>query len=193
MNILKSITILTVGSALLLAAPQNKKNDEMKSVIKEGKKSSKILLKTLQSNLVKNMKQGGPMQALEFCSNEAYNLTQTVNTKLPQGVTIKRVSLKYRNPVNKPENDEAKVLEALHSLKESNVVLPKYFVEKIDDKNYKYYKPLVINKQACLKCHGDIQDQKLKTAIENRYPLDKATGYKMGDLRGAIVVTITKK
>jgi hypothetical protein len=68
--------------------------------------------------------------------------------------------------------------------------LPAYIVEKEGD-SYKYYKPLVIKKEVCLKCHGDISANKeLSEYMSKTYPKDKATGYKMNDLRGAIVVEI---
>jgi len=140
----------------------------------------------------KNMKAGGPMKALDFCSQEAYNLTEKVNKQLPKGVHVKRISMKFRNPANQAAADETVILEALQKLKSANVILPKQIVQKVDGNTYKYYKPLVINKKVCLKCHGDITDVELRRAIEERYPIDKATHYKMGDLRGAIVVTIKK-
>ncbi|MEO1938116.1 MAG: DUF3365 domain-containing protein [Sulfurimonas sp.] len=191
-SILKSFAIVSISASILLAAPVQKQNKELQEVIQTGKESSKLLLKTLGKNMKAHMKKGGPLDALNFCSNEAYSLTESVNKKLPQGVHVKRVSLKYRSPANQPKADEAKVLQAMESLKDANVVLPKHFVEKVDEKVYKFYKPLVINKGVCLKCHGDVQNKKLKSTIEKRYPNDKATGYKMGDLRGAIVVTIDK-
>ncbi|WP_457747351.1 Tll0287-like domain-containing protein [Sulfurimonas sp.] len=192
MKILKSIALMSIATALLLAAPQGKKDAEFKGIIQMGKKSSKLLLKTLGTNMKKNMKDGGVMKALDFCSQEAYTLTEQVNKKLPKGVRVKRISSQYRNPANKPEGNEAKVLEALKTLQDANVILPRQIVEKIDTHTYKYYKPLVIKKKVCLKCHGNIQDVELRRAIEERYPIDKATHYKMGDLRGAVVVTIKK-
>jgi len=43
----------------------------------------------------------------------------------------------------------------------------------------------------CLKCHGDISKNKeLSDFMHEYYPEDKAVGYKMGDLRGAILVEI---
>jgi hypothetical protein len=192
MKIVQSLTLITLSSALLFAAPQNKQNNELNNIIKTGKSSSKLLLKTLGSNMKKNMKAGGPMKALDFCSQEAYTLTEKVNQKLPNGIKVKRISLKYRNPANKPQEDEMAVLEALQNLKKADVILPKQIVEKVDASTYKYYKPLIINKKVCLKCHGKITNQDLKRAIKEKYPTDKATHYKMGDLRGAVVVTIKK-
>jgi len=201
MKILQSIALISMSVSFLLASPQGMQgqkkgkgnnNPEIQEIKQTAKASSKLLLKTLGSNMKKNMKAGGPMQALDFCSKEAYTLTEKVNKELPQGVSIKRITLKERNPANLAENDEAVILEALAKLKSANVILPKMVIEKVDAHTYKVYKPLVINKQVCLKCHGDIQNNKLKAEIEKRYPADKATHYKMGDLRGAIVTTIKK-
>ncbi|WP_457744774.1 Tll0287-like domain-containing protein [Sulfurimonas sp.] len=192
MNIVKPLVLIALSSSLLLAAPQAKKNAELQNIKKIGKSSSMLLLKTLGSKMKKNMKAGGPMQALDFCSQEAYVLTEDVNKKLPNGIRVKRISSKYRNPANKPEADEQAILNALQELKNSNVILPKQIVEKVNATTYKYYKPLIINKAVCLKCHGNITNTDLKRAISKRYPIDKAMHYKMGDLRGAVVVTIKK-
>ncbi|MBL1244137.1 MAG: DUF3365 domain-containing protein [Sulfurimonas sp.] len=190
MNIFKTLTLVTLGSSLLLAVSP-KEVDHLESIVKIGNKSSTLLIKTLAQNMQKKMKSGGTLHALDFCSNQAYSLTQEVNQKL-RGVSVKRVSVKYRSPDNIPSQKERAILESLQSLKNSNVILPKYVIQKVDTNTYKYYKPLIINKKACLKCHGDIKNVALKHEIANRYPLDSATGYKMGDLRGAIIVTIEK-
>jgi hypothetical protein len=194
MHILKSITLLGLSATLLLATSQQntKHTKSQKTVIQIGQQSTKLLLKTLGSNMKKKMKAGGPMKALDFCSTEAYTLTEKVNTELPNGVSIKRISTKFRNPINKPETNELKVLESLETLQKEHVALPKHLVQQVSKNVYKYYKPLVIKKQVCLKCHGDITNQKIKQAIAKKYPLDNAQHYKMGDLRGAVVVTIDK-
>ena len=54
-----------------------------------------------------------------------------------------------------------------------------------------FYKPIVINNEACLKCHGNVEGD-LAKVIKATYPEDRATGYKMGDLRGMIAVTIER-
>lgn len=190
MHLFPSLLLISLSTVLLLGAPQNKQDKALNAVIATGQYSAKLLLKTLGSNMKKKMKAGGPMKALDFCSQEAYNLTEDVNQKLPNGIRVKRISLKYRNPANKPETDEEVVLESLQKLKSANVMMPKQLVQKVNATTFKYYKPLLINKKVCLKCHGNIKDTDLKRAIAQRYPIDKATHYKMGDLRGAVVVTI---
>ena len=183
------ITLL-VSTALLATSP---KQDEIDDVTAIGKKASSDLVKKLGGNLKKHLKAGGPMDAFDFCSNNAYALTQEVDKAFGKNVMIKRVSLKYRNPANKPLADEKPVLQALHLMNQNGIVLPKEVVQDKGNGVYKYYKPLVINKKACLHCHGDINKNKtLFAAIKNIYPSDRATGFKMHDMRGAIVVEIHK-
>jgi hypothetical protein len=176
---------------MLLAEPTPEVRTELQNVVEIGESSSNLLMQTLGKNLKEHMEKGDVMGALKFCSDEAYSLTTQTNTKLTQGAVVKRISLKYRNPANAPKENEVKILESLESLKALNVVVPEYLVEKVDTKTYKYYKPLVIT-EACLKCHGDIsKDIDLKREVAKVYPLDQAVDYKLGDLRGAVVVTIT--
>lgn len=186
MKIIHSITLLTLSSFALLA----NETEHLQDVTKKGQESTQLLMQTLGKNMKMHMKQGGPMDALNFCSQEAYSLTESVNTKLPEGVSVKRVSLLTRNPANQPTKDEQIVLNKLQTLQTEGKLLPKEMIEKVDKDTYKYYKPLVIDNPVCLKCHGDVQDEKLKKEIELRYPADKAMGYKMGDIRGAVVTTI---
>ena len=192
MNILKHFTYISLCTSLLLAAPVNKKEAELASAIELGNKGSKLLLQTLGKNMKKSMGKGGVMKALDFCSNEAYSLTEKVNQQLPNGVRVQRISAKYRSPANKPTQKELAVLKSFETMKELNIILPKYVMEQVDTHTYKYYKPLLINKKVCLKCHGVIKDIDLKREIAGKYPLDTALGYKMGDLRGAVIVTIQK-
>lgn len=187
------LTLITLFSLSLMANPYESNKEELDSVIKTGQKVSTTLLQTLGKNLKKQMKAGGPIAAAEFCTTKAYVLTTEVDDKYGKDVQVKRVSLKERNPANQAEGAEKQILQSLENLQKNGVVLPEYLVERVNKETYRYYKPLMINKQVCLKCHGDIgKNQKLSQFLENTYPHDNATGYKMGDLRGAVVVTIKK-
>ncbi len=193
MKILSIVSTLILGGTLLYADAPKTEDANLASVINSGKMATKTLLETLQKNMQEHMKKGGVMEALNFCSTEAYALTDKVNSELPKGITTKRVSIKYRNPVNEPQDDELKVLNSFAEIETAKKALPEYVVEKVDEHTYKFYKPLTINNQVCLKCHGDISgDKVLEKAINERYPTDKAVNYKMDDLRGAVVVMIKK-
>ena len=189
----KSLIAATLFATALLAGPDATTQQTIDEVTAVGQKASAELLKTLGGNLKKHLEAGGAMDAFAFCSTNAYALTQKVDESFGKDVSVKRVSIKYRNPANKPQEDEAAVLHALHLMNQNGVVLPEGFVENAGNGVYKYYKPLVIDKKACLVCHGDVnKDKKLAAAIREIYPSDRATGYKMNDLRGAVVVTVKK-
>ena len=190
---MKKTLLLTLTTLTLLANPYESNKEELDSVIKTGKEVSSTLLKTLGKNMKKEMKAGGPMAALSFCTSEAYTLTASVDKKFGDDISVKRISLKERNPINQAQGKERAILTAMDSMQKNGVLLPEYFVERVNKDTYKYYRPLSINKQVCLKCHGDIsKNQALSDYMHKTYPNDKATGYKLGDLRGAVVVTIKK-
>ncbi|MBN2894303.1 MAG: DUF3365 domain-containing protein [Campylobacterales bacterium] len=192
MRFFRHIVLTSLSASLLLANPYESKEEEIKSVIATGQKASSALLGELGGNLKKELEKGGALGAAKFCSHSAFELTQSVAAKQGQGVQIKRVSLKNRNAANAPLKDEAIVLESLEKLHVEGVMLPEYLVKQVDADTYKFYKPMLINKEVCLKCHGVVTDAALKAELHSTYPTDKAMGYKSGDLRGAVVVTIKK-
>jgi len=188
---MKKIILSTVAvamSATLLSATTNKelKQEAKNAIMKMGK--------TLKMHMKQNMKAGGPTQAAAFCSNEARGIAKKVNAGYEKGTSVKRISLKYRNPADKPTADEAKVLQELHTTFDANKTVPKMFVKEVSKNHYKVYKPIFINKGVCLTCHGmdDVRDDNAYKLIQAKYPDDKAVGYKNGDLRGAFVVDIVK-
>ncbi len=154
-------------------------------------KVAKDLLKTLGSNLKRELKTNGAVSALKFCNLNALKLTKKVSDKYGKSIDVKRVSLKNRNPSNYPVGEELGILLTMQSHFKKGEK-PKDIVHDKGDV-IKVYKPVVISKGVCLVCHGDIaKNKKLYSEIKKLYPHDKAFGYKMGDLRGAIVVTIKK-
>ncbi len=162
-----------------------------KHVIDTGENAANELIKNLGSRLKHEIKANGILSAVRFCNINALTLTEEVNLHQHEGTTIKRISLKERNPANTPSEDEAKALRKMQALLDSKKLQGHYLEE--NEKSYKYYKPLIINKGVCLKCHGDIsKNADLAKLIKESYPEDKATGYTMGDLRGAILVEIKK-
>ncbi len=180
--------------AILLAATllNATTNEEIK---REAKYAIAKLQTTLQTQLKANLKKGGPLQAANFCARKAQAITHEINVSFAKETTVHRTSLNYRNSENSPKSDEREVLEAMQKDFDAGKALPNLIVKKIYDDTYKVYQPIYINKGVCLKCHGDIStlDKNAYSVIKENYPNDKATGYKMGDLRGAFVVKIVER
>ncbi|WP_296622341.1 DUF3365 domain-containing protein [Marivirga sp.] len=137
--------------------------------------------------------EGGYEAAAEFCSMNAYPLTDSLAKEYK--VFLKRVSNKYRNPNNASSDLEKQVLEAY-----------KYSVEHGDDiganvqfirpgDTILYNKPIRIPSELCLNCHGSPSQisEEVHSILKEEYPNDKATGYKVGDLRGMWSLKFLKK
>lgn len=167
---------------------------DKKKIIEIGEMTSKKLLMTLKGELVKTLK-SDPSKAIDVCSQKAIPLTKKVEEEVDHGIKIKRTSFKYRNPSNAPDVYEKEALKYFEeSLKEKGT-LPKYFIQKVKEEDgkvyYRYYKPLKIA-PVCLTCHGEKKyiDEDIYKKIKSIYPNDKAMGYKVGDFRGVIRVSI---
>lgn len=165
-----------------------------KSIAMEGVKYIKVLGKTLKSQLMKQLKADPTaLQGAYFCSKNATLITNEVNAKFPSNIKVRRTALKYRNPANKPDETDIKVMKEIQSQIKAGDFKKKPIVVKVANGN-RVYVPLIA-KKACLKCHG-VKSQinpKVKETIAKAYPKDLATGFKEGDLRGVVVAEIKDK
>lgn len=108
---------------------------------------------------------------------------------LRTGHKLKQTALRVRNPRNKPDEWEEKVLKILEKDKAQ-----KGFGEitVLGGKEvYRYMKPLYMEKE-CVMCHSvpEVMTPEVRAYIERNYSTDKALNYKEGDLRGGISVII---
>ncbi len=155
---------------------------ERASVI--GAAAAKTLTESLGGQLKAAMADGGPVAAIGVCQQVALPLTAAAGNSV-DGVTLRRVTLKPRNPANQPDATDAAVLEAMQAQP-----APEVAIRRVGE-TIRYYQPLAIA-EVCLKCHGDPATfpKELAAILAEKYPHDAATGYALGDLRGAIRVDI---
>lgn len=95
-------------------------------------------------------------------------------------VTLKQTSIRYRGDYNKPDEFETAVLKKFETGERGKP----HFEDAVVDgkKSVRYMFPLYIE-QSCLTCHGDPAGEK---DVSGRIK----EGYKLGDTRGAISVTV---
>lgn len=162
-----------------------------------GSDATTLLLSELQSALIQAMQAGGPVNAISVCRDTAQQLTHQIGNTLGQGVTVKRTSKKFRNPANAPDEMEQSVLERYALVVEQGEEIPPFILQKYQDEGewkYRYYKPLKVT-SLCLNCHGNETqiDPAVQAELNRAYPDDHATGYKSGDFRGVVSVTMTEE
>ncbi len=148
---------------------------------------------TLGKNLQHALQTGGVENAVEFCKLNAMPLVDSLSNQFD--VVIKRVSLKARNPDDKPNYLEKELLEAYAFQWKDSIPL-KPNVQALEENRYLFTKPILVENALCLSCHGTYNNGLLKETddfIKSKYPDDLATGYQIGDLRGIWSITISKK
>lgn len=154
--------------------------------VAQGKSYAMNTQKVLGGQLKAAMMEGGPTHAIDYCNLNAITLTDSM--AVAQGVEIKRVSDRNRNPENVASAQEwayiKKVQEALAAGEE---VVP---YAKVEDRKFTGYYPIV-TQAICLNCHGEMGMQiatETSEILAERYKEDKATGYGLNEVRGLWVV-----
>ena len=180
--------LVLLFSLLLLSCSENKVEVSEQEIA--GMRTIAMgFMKDLKGVLINQIQTNGVLQAVSVCSDTAQVLTN--NFGLQKGVYIKRVSFKNRNENNFPDDFEKKVLskfEMLHQNKELNTDTEHAeVVQEGEFKYLRYLKPILVQAE-CLNCHGSEADimPEVKQLIAQQYSNDKAVGYKIGDLRGAV-------
>ena len=185
---MKRLILFSFVTTFTLFANEANATKSMPNELKEGIGYIKMLGKELKGNLKKHLKADkSGLSAAEFCANNASKIAEEVSKKLPKGVRVYRTSLKVRNPNDKPDKTDLKVLNEIKNKFDNKEPITKPLMVKVGDK-VRVYKPLIIE-PVCLKCHGDATkiNPKIKEIISKKYPNDKAINYKVGDFRGVIV------
>ncbi len=164
---------------------------EKQAYIAKGKEIGKATVKKLGSKLMEKMKAGGPQQAIPFCNVKAMSLTEEMANKYH--VSIKRTSHKIRNEKNKPTEVEKVIIEHyLTTISKGEKLKP--IVKKDVAGKVHFYAPIKLEGK-CLACHGVVGEQvtsKTDSILKALYPNDKATGFKIGDLRGIVNITFNE-
>lgn len=198
MNPIKSLIFISLLGFLIFAC-KNKSTQILKpgsvqdEILKErGEIAAKRLAKALKSELKQAIETGSIAGAIEVCNKKALPLTKSNSRLAGEGVDIKRISTHIRNPKNRPDAIEQVALDYFESFENDWQKIPASYTQMViteNDTNYYYYKPMKVE-NLCLLCHGDqntVSPEKRQLILQ-RYPDDKATGYKAGDFRGLIRV-----
>ncbi|WP_372936433.1 DUF3365 domain-containing protein [Seonamhaeicola sp.] len=144
----------------------------------------------LGKNLMGTIQKKGTIEALSFCNERAYPLTDSM--AIVHKANIKRVSDKPRNPNNKANLEE---LNYINTFKQviSKGDEPQPIVKETENNAHVYY-PIITNNM-CLQCHGK-PNKTIEKATLNKintlYPNDKAIGYNINEVRGIWSISFEK-
>lgn len=155
---------------------------------------SRTLMSRLQQALQSALDNGDVPGAIAACNQMAPAYTQQVSTE--RGWRVTRVSRKTRNPLlGTPDAWEQGILERFDEASAGGADPMTLEVAEIvtepQGKRLRYMKALPVQ-APCLTCHGPAATlaPEVTAALRAQYPHDRATGYAVGDVRGALSVKI---
>lgn len=118
---------------------------------------------------------------------------QVVATEVAKRVTrhsnysVRQISLRYRNPGNRPDPFEAAQLKAFQTRPREYYTV----VQRGEERYFRYLQPMVAT-ASCLECHGSYQSA--PEFIRRRFPPGHYSyNYRVGEVIGAVSVTIPVK
>jgi hypothetical protein len=183
------ILSITLSAMLMATAPalQAEQADPLRM---EARSLVKQFGGQLKGEVAAGMKAGGPVTTIEVCSVKAPQIAEEISTS--SGWQVARTSLKLRNPNNAPDEWEQRVLEQFESRKANGEDVAKMeFAETVSTdggQQYRYMKAIG-TEQVCLNCHAAEIKPEVEAKLGVLYPLDKARGFALGDIRGAFTLS----
>lgn len=192
---MKNISSLLLASALLIGYGSTalaSDDTDTQARIDAAKAATADFIKRLGGTLKSEMKSNGPASAIKVCREVGPQIAGDISLK--NGWQVTRVSNKPRNTMlGIPDTWEQTVL---HDFEQRAARGEKYktmfFAEVVEEpagKSLRYMKAIG-TAPVCLSCHGSTKEipPAVQAKINTLYPHDKATGYKTGELRGAVSI-----
>ena len=176
---------------VLLAMP-SMANEGAKTLADESRLLATQILTQVRGELVKELERTGPIRAITVCKYSVPEITSNISRQT--GMRITRVSLRPRNKaLGDPDAWEQKVLldfEKRVSKGEKIEGLEYHeLVEEPAGRYFRYMKAIAMM-QVCMACHGPQNQlsEGVRAQLATEYPLDKASDYQVGQVRGAVSV-----
>jgi hypothetical protein len=186
-------TVTAVGAALV-ALTGSLVRAEVTDREKAASEVAATFLNELGAAMKREMTKGGPAEAVKVCAELAPEIAGRLSRE--HGWRVTRVGTRVRNPLlGMPDVWEQTVLaefverigkgETVRDMSHSAVV------SEPGGQYYRFMKPIVVQSN-CLLCHGPTEQipEVIKAVLNKHYPFDAATGYKVGELRGAVTIKV---
>ena len=186
------MSIRAVPLALLLAACATPPAEDTAKLAAEARKVAAGMQSSLAAKLLGELQAKGPEAAIGVCTTLAPDVAARISRE--QGWRVTRVSLKTRNPVlGSPDAWEQSVLADFDARAargdKPDAIEHAEVVREPQGRYFRYMKALPVA-PLCVSCHGGPESipPGVKARLAAEYPHDRATGYRPGELRGAISI-----
>ncbi len=149
------------------------------------------LIMQLGGKLKQEISTNGPASAINLCNIVASEIASSLSQQT--GWQVGRVGTRVRNPKNEPNKWQQAALNAFtSSAARGNKFdqMETYSVATVNGKPMLRYAKAISMQPMCLVCHGKPEEipADVKARLQEKYPDDRAVGYSVGELRGAVVI-----
>ena len=184
-----------LAAALAAAAPAAAAaaaEESVRGMTDDARKVASQLIQRVRGELMQEMERSGPLRSILVCKYSSPEIAAELSRKT--GWRVSRIALKPRNPAaGTPDVWEQKVLaefeQRVATGEKGEVLEHAEIVREPAGRYFRYMKALPVA-QACLACHGPAAGitEPVCTRLAAEYPHDRATGYGVGDIRGAVTI-----
>ncbi|MFM2407685.1 MAG: hypothetical protein RL358_427 [Pseudomonadota bacterium] len=164
--------------------------DELSQYQSEARAVATPFLKKLGAANQQAVSAGGHDSAVQVCEDIAPAMAGDISRQT--GWKLTRVSLQVRNPLlGTPDAWEQKQLQdfAVRAAQgeKAETIEASEIVSEPAGKSYRFMKAIALQ-PGCVACHGTAIPDDVKARLHSDYPHDQATGYSVGQIRGAVSI-----
>lgn len=187
-----TVLIALAGAAAVFTLSKSLAWAEMTGPEKPTSEAAVAFLKELGEAMTREMAKGGPTEAIKVCTELAPEVAGRLSRE--HGWRVARVGTRVRNPLlGMPDAWEPRVLaEFAERAAKGETYTDMTHHEVVTEPGGRYFrfmKPIAVQPK-CLLCHGPSEQipDEIRTRLKKQYPFDAATGYTVGELRGAVTI-----
>jgi hypothetical protein len=182
------VMLVTMSSALApgIAAGNGDGTGEVDARMQESRELTRQFQQRLKTELEAAIAQGGPVGAIAVCREKAPAIAAELSAA--SGASVSRTALRVRNPANAPQPWQREAMERFEQRMAAGEPVDKLELFETPDGQGARYMKAIPTGPLCLTCHGSNLAADVQSALRSMYPEDAATGFAVGDLRGAFSV-----
>jgi len=190
----RTITTMLLAGALVSPVDAASATDgtDIQARVSAARQTASAFMKQLGGTMKREMQAGGPVAAMKVCREQAPRIANEIS--LEKGWKVTRVGTRVRNSMlGTPDAWEQRVLKAFEerAAKGEKFRDMTYYevVEEPAGRSLRFMKAIGVAPK-CLVCHGPTEQiaAPVRQQLRALYPHDRATGYRAGDLRGAVSI-----
>jgi len=190
MRYIRELAVCAVLSVVAISNAASAPEELVEGNLSEARKLAKDFGVRLRDHLMHSLQEQGPVGAIDSCHFSAPGIRNRLEE---MHITVRRTSLKLRNPDNKADAWETRALQFFDAeqVAGADAANLEHYALIPGEHNweFRYFKAIPTG-PVCLGCHGDNLAPEVQQAILAKYPDDSATGYSLGQVRGAFSITI---